>query len=378
MVPNRHLAYFVHDVTDAAVVRRVQMLHAGGMKVTVLGFRRRGGIIATIDGAEVVDLGMTGDGRLLHRAWAIARAMVGFGQVRARILDADVLMARNLEMLALAARARGRHRLVYECLDIHRLLLGTSVASQFIQRIERALLKRVDLILTSSRRFAEDYFRPRHSSNTPILLVENKVLAIDGGSLPERSNPISAGPPWVIGWFGMLRCRRSLEQLMALVRGSGGGIQVVLAGIPSDKEFSDFDAQVDAEPGMRFLGAYSAPDLPQLYAKVHFAWAIDYFEEGLNSTWLLPNRLYEAMANGAVPIALASVETGNWLARNGVGIVVDDAPDALPGILAELHEKPFAGYRAAVNALPRSVLETRQTECDQLVDAIVSGVMPPG
>lgn len=378
MVPNPHLAYFVHDVTDAAVVRRVQMLHAGGMKVTVLGFRRRGGIIATIDGADVVDLGITGDGRLLHRAWAIARTMVGFGQVRARILDADVLMARNLEMLALAARARGRHRLVYECLDIHRLLLGTSIASQFIQWIERALLKRVDLILTSSRRFAEDYFRPRHGSNTPILLVENKVLAIDDGSLPERSNPISAGPPWVIGWFGMLRCRRSLEQLMALVRASGGGIQVVLAGIPSDKEFSDFDAQVDAEPGVRFLGAYSARDLPQLYAKVHFAWAIDYFEEGLNSTWLLPNRLYEAMANGAVPIALASVETGTWLARNGVGIVVDDAPDALPGILAELHEEPFAGYRASVNALPRSVLETRQTECDQLVDAIVSGVMPLG
>jgi succinoglycan biosynthesis protein ExoL len=378
MAPKPHLAYFVHDLTDAAVVRRVQMLHAGGMKVTVLGFRRRGGVIATIDGAPVVDLGMTGDGRLLHRVWAIARTMVVFGRVRASIRDADVLMARNLETLVIAARARGRRRLVYECLDIHRLLLGTGVASQFIQRIERALLRSIDLILTSSNRFAEDYFRPRHCPTTPILLVENKVLAIDGASLLERPNQISAGPPWVIGWFGMLRCRRSLEQLMALVRDGGGRIQVVLAGIPSDKEFSDFDGQVRATPGMRFVGAYSARDLPQLYAEVHFAWAIDYFEEGLNSTWLLPNRLYEAMANGVIPIALSSVETGRWLARNGVGIVVEDAPRMLPGILAKLDEMEFAGHRSSVNALPRSALEIRQTECGQLVDAIVTGILPPG
>ena len=41
---------------------------------------------------------------------------------------ADVVLARNLEMLIIASRARNlyapRAALVYECLDIHRLLLS--------------------------------------------------------------------------------------------------------------------------------------------------------------------------------------------------------------------------------------------------------------
>ena len=40
---------------------------------------------------------------------------------------------------------------------------------------------------------------------------------------------------------------------------------------------------------------------------VHFTWAIDFYEAGANSDWLLPNRLYEGGAHGAVPIALAGV-----------------------------------------------------------------------
>ena len=34
------IAYFVHDLSDPAVGRRVRMLRTGGAEVTVLGFRR--------------------------------------------------------------------------------------------------------------------------------------------------------------------------------------------------------------------------------------------------------------------------------------------------------------------------------------------------
>ena len=44
------------------------------------------------------------------------------------ICHANVILARNLEMLVLAIRARKRYapqaRVVYECLDIHRMLLS--------------------------------------------------------------------------------------------------------------------------------------------------------------------------------------------------------------------------------------------------------------
>lgn len=365
-----HIAYVVHDLGDAAVARRVRMLHAGGALVTVIGFHRRAPPPSAIDGAMVIDLGRTADGRMAQRAWMVLRTLFGIGRLRTATRDCHVLMARNLEMLAIGRMLVDRRRLVYECLDIHRLLLARSVIGRCIRALEDRLMRRVDLIITSSERFISGYFRPRRFT-APILLVENKVLALQG-ALPRRA-PLPAGPPWVIGWFGMLRCRRSLRLLLDMVRSSDGQLEVVLAGVPSAMELGDLDAVIAGVPGVQFLGRYDADDLARLYGRVHFAWAIDYFEEGLNSAWLLPNRLYESMAYGAVPIALGEVETGAWLRRNGVGLIVDIATSDIPAMLAGLSEPGFSALRSAVSGLPRQTITMGPAECLTLVEAIAEG-----
>src|SRR5438477_315544 len=96
----------------------------------------------------------------------------------------QVVLARNLEMLFLAAKARRRYApsaaLVFECLDIHRLLLRNSFSSRLLRSIETRLVRDVDLILTSSPRFVSEYFKPRNF-NRPIKILENKVLLSDYG-----------------------------------------------------------------------------------------------------------------------------------------------------------------------------------------------------
>jgi hypothetical protein len=47
----------------------------------------------------------------------------------------DLLIARNLEMLAIASRIAGGRPIVYECLDIHRTLLGTAIHHRLIQAL---------------------------------------------------------------------------------------------------------------------------------------------------------------------------------------------------------------------------------------------------
>ncbi|KAB7647928.1 glycosyltransferase [Polymorphobacter fuscus] len=369
----RHLAYFVHDLGDAAVARRVRMIHAGGLRVTVIGFHRHGTPPAFIDGAPTLDLGATADGRLLQRAGAVLRTLLRFRPVAAAMDDCDMVMARNLEMLVLANRGRGGRRLVYECLDIHGLLLGNSLASRLIQRIERNLLRRVDLVITSSSRFIDEYFHRRRSTSVPLLLVENKVLALTGRAPVIGEAP--PAPPWVIGWFGMLRCRRSLRMLIEMVRRSGGGIELVLAGVPAVRELGDLFEVAKTVPGIHVSGAYGPDDLSSLYSRVHFAWAIDYFEEGLNSAWLMPNRLYEALAHGAVPIALGEVETGAWLQRHAVGLVVDTA-DNVPALLDRLQPADFAVLRARVAQLPRSAVVVGPAACHALAAAIADEQQP--
>ncbi|WP_443025326.1 glycosyltransferase [Sphingomonas sp. RB3P16] len=364
------LAYFVHDVADAAVARRVGMLHAAGVVVTVIGFRRRAVPLDTIDGARVVDLGQTGDGRFVQRIWAVLRNLAAFDTVRRAVSDADVLMARNLETLVLAARAAKGRRLVYECLDIHRMLLTDGLLPGLVQRVERAALRKVALIVTSSPRFADAYFRDRRGVATPVLLVENKLPMLTDPPAARSAVGAVAGPPWVVGWFGMLRCKRSLAILAELAAASNGRVEVLIAGIPSDAEFSDFAETVAAMPGVTFVGRYQAGDLAALYGRVHFAWAIDFFEEGLNSTWLLPNRLYESLGYGAVPIALATVETGAWLKRNHVGLVIDTAEEAAAH-LQSMSIPKYGELAAAVAALPRATIELTAEENAAIVATIV-------
>jgi hypothetical protein len=135
-------------------------------------------------------------------------------------------------------------------------------------------------------------------------------------------------------------------------------------------EFGDFHAEV-ASPGVRFLGAYGPEDLERLYGQVHFTWAIDYFEEGQNSKWLLPNRIYEGCLHGAVPVALDGTETASFLRANGVGIVLaDTSPGTLVDTLGGLGPEALRGLASAVSARPASTFAADARDARLLVDRL--------
>src|SRR5262245_62274829 len=105
------------------------MLLAGGAAVTAIGFQRSSEPpAAAIEGIVSVDLGRTADGMLLRRGLSVAGTLARLGGVAKHVRGANVILARNLEMLALAIRAGKLHAptaaIVYECLAIHCLLLS--------------------------------------------------------------------------------------------------------------------------------------------------------------------------------------------------------------------------------------------------------------
>jgi hypothetical protein len=376
------LAYFVHDLADPAVTRRVRMLRAGGAEPVVLGFRRTETAPQEVGGAPAVDLGRTYDGRMGHRAKATVMAAAQAGRWKGLLSGVEVVMARTLEALAVAEAARGlagsKARLVYECLDIHRMMLGEGPKSRAMRAVERALMSRADLLVVSSPAFLDHYFGPRQGVGSRLLLetllVENKPLELGPATAPKR--PMRApGPPWRIGWMGAIRCRRSLDVLTELAARRPDLVEVRIHGRPAYTEFEDFDGQVARTPAVEFFGAYAAEDLPRLYGDVHFSWAFDYMEEGLNSAWLLPNRIYESGRYGAVPIALAGVETGRYLARRGFGVRLEDPRDA-EAFLEQLTPQAYAGLRAALDAVPAEAFVADAQDCDTLVRALAGRSSP--
>ena len=203
--------------------------------------------------------------------------------------------------------------------------------------------------------FLTSYFEPVQQIGrlgVKPLLIENKHIDLTAARSAPAWGPRQPGPPWRIGWFGCLRCRKSLNILTALAARRPDLVEVVIRGRQAPAVFDDFADIVAGVPGMLYGGPYHPREIGALYRDCHFSWAIDYYDEGRNSAILIPNRIYDAGAHHCVPLALAGVETGRWLARRRVGVLLEDPLRELEAIFERL-DAP--GYR---------VLEARMASVD--------------
>ncbi|SPJ25530.1 glycosyl transferase [Palleronia abyssalis] len=367
------ILYLAHDLDDAAIWRRVTMLEAGGADVAVAGFRRATGALPR----DALVLGRTRNGQMVARALSVARLLPLIrGKLRAQELDCvDLVVARNLEMLLVGrAAVRGpspRPALAYELLDIHRMMLGPGRVARSLRALEARLLGSCAALLISSPGFLKNYLAPYGQPSPQLMILENKVVTLTGvPSRPARLLPKEPGRI-TIGWFGILRCRWSLETLDAMTRATPGRYRIVLRGKPALDVLPDFHDRVSQNPDLEFHGPYCWPDdLPEIYGSCDLAWLIDRFDAGSNSDWLLPNRLYEGGLFNAVPIALAQVEVGRKLAALNCGILVPNpGQDAVIDRLGALDAESILAERSKMAALPAALWCAGKEDCTSLVEA---------
>jgi succinoglycan biosynthesis protein ExoL len=365
------IAYLAQDLADAAVARRVTMLRRGGAEVDLYGFRRANG--APDEVADVVphELGETQNGALLQRVGSLLRLGATTRAWAQTMASADVIVARNLDNLLLAALARRRlglkTPLVYELLDVHTLMFNDGPTSRLLRGVEGRLLRASGAVIISSPAFEREYLARYHPDRPGALLVENKVL---GDAVVEAApRPLTDGPPWLIGWFGGIRCKPSLDCLSSLIKRHPGLFEVHIRGRFVNPDMGDADGIIRESPGMFYHGPYKAPeDLAKIYGEVHFTWAIDFYQEGANSTWLLPNRLYEGGLHGAVPIALRNVETGRWLQQHGLGLLLDlPLEEGVEKLLTTMTPETYRDGVARLNTADRRLFQWTDAECRDLV-----------
>lgn len=367
------IAYFVHNLDDAAVSKRLEMLKAGGAQAHLIGFRRFGGEVGQLQVPAVV-IGRSSDGKFFQRVLVILRHILWpFGLIGI-VKGCDAILCRNLEMLALGyaiKRVSGsRAPLSYECLDIHGKLLGQGASARVLRKIELFLMNRCQTVITSSPGFTRNYFHAIQHFEGAVYLLENKVMP---GAALRAVAARKEKAPWTIGWFGIIRCQKSLAMLDRLTT-LLPTLRVVISGRVARQEFDDFDQTISANPSITYTGPYLPADLPEIYGRADFVWAIDYYEEGENSTWLLPNRLYDSLAFGAVPIALEQVETGQWLRSRGAGIVIGAPLDDLPPIFENMDEPAYSQLQDLTRRIPLNDIFHDQASIAGLIEAI--GPMP--
>lgn len=364
------ILYLAHDLDDSAIWRRYEMLMQGGAEVRLAGFRRGEGALR----APTVLLGRTRNGHMAARAVAILRSVPGLAVRLGPGPHPDVMLARNLEMLALAVSLRRQFpdaRIVYELLDVHRLLLGKGLVSRALRAVEAWLMRHAALVIVSSPGFVRNYLTPFDRPARQVAVIENKPFPTEKAAHADAEGPIR------IGWFGILRCAWSLAMLDRLTRAEPGRWKVLLRGKPALDVVPEFHALVAANPDLEFLGPYRWPeDLASIYAGIDLAWLIDRYEAGGNSDWLLPNRLYEGCAHGAVPLALEGTEVAARLRSLDIGVVAaGPAEEKLREALALVDRASIADLRGTLATVPASTWEVGPDDCRALV-TLLEGTGP--
>ncbi|MEM9739342.1 MAG: hypothetical protein AAF829_05695 [Pseudomonadota bacterium] len=365
------IAYLGHDASDAAVRRRVRALLDDGLTVTGFMPHRR---VPKDLFWQHVDLGETRDGAFGQRVKSIFAGAKAIAQNPA-FMAADLVIARNLDMLGMAFEAKRRARLgtpvIYECLDVHRMLTRTDSVGKVMRRLERALIKRCARVWVSSPGFLENHFEVHHGGHYGADLMENRLpAASDFGPRPVLAGSRVEGP-FKLGWIGNLRCKRSFHLLLSLADQFGPAVEVHLHGVPARREIEVFEPEVETRDNVNFHGRYQAPDdLAEIYAPLDAVWAGDFMEAGANSEWLLPNRLYEGGYFGVPPIAPSGTQTAAWIKAHQTGLLIDEPLGrSLPDLVKDLIEspEPLATARERLLAQPKNVFVEPRGEMARLV-----------
>ncbi len=210
------------------------------------------------------------------------------------------------------------------------------------------------------------------SARYSSALGKSQRSAAGAPASTTRAEPVPP-PPWVIGWFGVIKCRRSLEILTRVADAMGDRVRIVVRGILSE---NDVPAALMAEtcrrhPNMEFAGRYANPaDLARIYGEVHLVWAADFLDAGGNTDWCLPNRLYEGCLHDVVAIASRGTATGRMIETLGLGwTLAEPLEETAPAFVRALEPAAYAEVRARIRRLPRAHF-VDETDTRDLVEVL--------
>lgn len=357
----REIAFFGHDSTESTIIKRVTAFQAHGSHVIGFMFRRaRNGPLRAATWGNV-ELGTTVDRHYLGRLPKLIMGTLKVLRHRGALKRCQIFYARNIDMLLLAVLARRLARtravIAYEVLDVQRVFVGTGLVSNFFRWAEGRLLAACDLLVVSSPDFISQYFVPYQKFSGPWQLLENKVVAEQAAEAVQEARGAPRHPPWVIGWFGTLRCVRSLEILCGVADALGGQVVVHIRGRPSEEDLTveAITAACAGRSNIVYGGPYRSPaDLAAIYGPVHFAWCIDYLDAGTNSEWLLPNRLYEGCLMGALALARSGTATARKVEREGLGwTLAEPLEESVVRLIRALDPDTYERKRRGVTGMSR-------------------------
>ena len=314
---------------------------AAGCKVKLFAFDR-GDVphpIYSHPNISRISLGGVRNGFAMSRFLSLGRAALILFRATRHVKDRNVILLANTLETLIISWIVGLTRLptIYDVADINPLQTSKSVVGAVARATERRIINYVQVLVVSSPWFYWQYFASTLKIRQAAVFIENKV----GFARVQRTGqkPLTNN----IAWNGLLRCRTSAVVLLECMTSAPDSLRLSLHG--SLGRIGDLGQKLLNQPNCVYTGRYDIDSLGELLAGASFVWAID-FSDFENSTWLLPNRLYEAIASGVPLIAVDGTATADVVRRYNIGIVLPEC--TRQAVIRALQSCSLAEYEAWV------------------------------
>ena len=344
---------FLCPTLDTDYLKCARALQSAGAEVAFFTFIRDQYPQTTAD-LPVIRLGRVKHGHYLARFPRLLTAAV---KTRKLLSEYDCLYAFNWEMALMGIVATRGSRLrpviVLQMLDIRPAMLGLGLAGRAFRFAERRVLGRVDLLCLTSQAYLDHYYRPiQKFQGRPVFILENKLAADCRAITPAGSaeGPRN-GERIKIGYFGLIRCRKSCQLLEKAVEQGKGRVSLYLRGIPLG-EVPDLNNFASGSTWIRYGGEYRAPgDLPDMFSQIDLLWiASPYEDETRIKTdwrWKRTNRFYQGCCFQKPMLAWKNTADGDEVEKLGLGLSLDpEAPDRAVEDILNISSEDLGRWRS--------------------------------
>src|SRR5262249_35144579 len=222
----------------------------------------------------------------------------------------------------------GESRVIYHCVDEYSAFAGVPRAA--LRRMEEALVRKADLVVTSSERLAEE----RRRINARTVFVSHGVdvghfaRALDP-ALPVPAEARGLARP-VIGFFGLIAEWIDLELVRGIARRRGDWTILMIGKATVDT------GSLRALPNVRLIGQKRYADLPAYWRA--FDVGIIPFRIDELTVRANPLKLRESLAAGLPVVSSDLPEVRKYAGLVCLAAGPEGFVDAIEGLLAERTE----------------------------------------
>ncbi|MFV1985158.1 MAG: hypothetical protein ACC657_16535 [Thiohalomonadales bacterium] len=313
-----------------------------------------------------IDFEMNTLGEITHVSYLKRFVLIvkSVNKIRSAVRKTDVVYTFGLDMLFLGwiskqLSFKKNVKLVYEVGDIREILIGKAPINHLARLFEKFLLRYVSVLVITSKAFYTEYFnKVQNTKSLRYHVVENK-LDTDIMSA-ARSQEIAGkdNKEFTIGYFGVLRCARTLEILKMLAVKGNGKIKIYLRGLRGIKTQKEYDQLVSTE-GVVNEGPYVVPDdLSAMYNSVDMVWACYPYngKEVGNWCWAKTIRFYESCYFKKPVFVQTGTEDCKTVEQYGIGICLDlEKIEKTVDYILLLSDAEISEWKKNINELPEHV-----------------------